>query len=53
MLLCDCNAFVLKIRAGAVRTVEGREEKLRLTLMSFTRYHQMPLIDTEKMLCVN
>lgn len=49
----DCNTFVPKIRAGAVRTVEGQEDKPMLTLMSFIRYRQMPLIDTEKMLYVN
>lgn len=49
----DCNTFVLKIRAGAVRTVEGQEDQLMLTLMSFIRCHQMPLTDTEKMLYVN
>lgn len=53
ILMCDCNTFVLKIRDGAVRTVEGQEDKPMLMLMSFIRYHQMPLIDTEKMLYVN
>lgn len=51
--MCDCNTFILTIRAGAVRTVEGQEDKPMLTLMSFIRYHQMPLINTEKMLYVN
>lgn len=51
--MCDRNTFLLEIRAGAVRTVEGQGDKPTLTLMSFIRYHQMPLIDTEKMRYVN
>lgn len=51
--MCDCSVFVLKIRAGAVRTAEGLEDKPMWTPMCFVPYRQTPLIDTEKTLYVN
>lgn len=50
--MCNCHIFVSILRAGAARTVKGQDRRT-LTPTSSILYHQMPLIDTEKMLCVN